>query len=76
MFPGIVSIAISYWLWQGKNWAYVSCLLSASALMIYLCLLLYTKTQVEQVSTSTGDEVYFFTGFVIVYRVLMMSVFL
>jgi cation transport ATPase len=76
MLPGIVSIVTSYWLWLGKNWAYVSCLLSAAALMIYLCLLTYMKIQVGDRSTNTGDEVYFFTGFVLLYLVLMMSVFL
>ena len=41
MFPGIVSLLACYWLWHGKVAAYVSCLLSASALMLYLGLLVY-----------------------------------
>lgn len=74
MLPGVVGIATSYWLWQGKTWAYVSCLLSASALMLYLGLLLYMKTQVPE--AAVGSEVYFMTGFVMTYMLVTLSVFL
>jgi cytochrome bd-type quinol oxidase subunit 2 len=76
MFPGIVSIATSYWLWQGRTWAYVSCLLSASALMLYLVLLVYMKTQVPNDATAAGDEVYAATGVAITYLAVMVSVLL
>jgi hypothetical protein len=76
MFPGIVAIATSYWLWQGKVWAYVSCLLSASALMLYLILLVYMKAQVPNNATAAGDEVYAATGLAAAYLVVMLSVLL
>jgi len=76
MFPGIVGIATSYWLWQGRTWAYVSCLLSASALMLYLVLLVYMKAQVPNDATAAGDEVYAATGLAITYLVVMLSVLL
>jgi hypothetical protein len=61
MFPGAVALAASYWLWQGRAWAYVSCLLSTAALMLYLSLLVYMKTQVQDGATAAGPEVYFMT---------------
>lgn len=73
MFPGLVGIATSYWLWQGRTWAYVSCLLSASALMLYLILLLYMKARVP--GAAVGDELYFMSGIVIAYIVVTLSVF-
>ena len=76
MFPGIVGIATSYWLWQGRTWAYVSCLLSVSALMLYLVLLVYMKTQVPNGATAAGDEVYAVSGLAITYLVVTLSVFL
>ncbi len=76
MFPGVVSIGTSYWLWQGRSWAYVSCLLSTSALMLYLGLLVYMKTQVPDRATAAGDEVYFFTWFASAYLVVILSVLL
>ncbi len=76
MFPGVVSIGTSYWLWQGRSWAYVSCLLSTSALMLYLGLLVYMKTQVPDPATAAGDEVYFFTWFASAYLVVIGSVLL
>jgi hypothetical protein len=76
MFPGIVSLLASYWLWHGKVAAYVACLLSASALMLYLGLLVYMKTQVEEAATSAGPEVYFFTALVSGYLVVIAGVLL
>jgi hypothetical protein len=74
MFPGVVGIATSYWLWQGRTWAYASCLLSASALMLYLVLLIYMKAQVPDATTAAGDEVYFMSALVIAYIVVTLSV--
>lgn len=76
MFPGLVSLLASYWLWHGKVAAYVSCLLSASALMLYLGLLVYMKTQVQDAATSAGPEVYFFTALVSGYLVVIAGVLL
>jgi hypothetical protein len=76
MFPGLVGLAACYWLWHGKVAAYVSCLLSASALMLYLGLLVYMKTQVEDSATAAGPEVYFFTALVAVYLVVIAAVLL
>jgi len=76
MFPGIIGIATSYWLWRGRTWAYVSCLLSASALMLYLVLLIYMKAQVPNDATAAGDEVYAATGPALTYLVVMLSVLL
>ncbi len=76
MFPGIVGIATSYWLWQGRIWAYVSCLLSVSALLLYLVLLLLMKAQVPNNATAAGDEVYATTGLAITYFVVTLSVLL
>jgi hypothetical protein len=76
MFPGLVSVLASYWLWHGKVWAYVSCLLSTSALMLYLGLLVYMKTQVEQDATAAGPEVYFFTALASIYLVVIAAVLL
>ena len=73
MFPGIVSIATSYWLWQGRNWAYVSCVLSMLALTLYLGLLIYMKTKLPEAATAAGSEVYFFAIFVSVYLIVMLS---
>ena len=76
MFPGGVGIATSYWLWRGRTWAYVSCLLSASALMLYLALLIYMKAHVPDGATAAGDEVYFMSALVIAYIVVTLSAFL
>ncbi len=76
MFPGVVGIATSYWLWQGRTWAYVSCLLSASALMLYLVLLIFMKAQVRDTATAAGDEVYVMSGLVAAYIVVTLTVFL
>ena len=76
MFPGVVGIATSYWLWQARTWAYVACLISASELMLYLVLLLYMKTQVPDTATTAGNEVYFMSGLVAAYIVVMLSVLL
>lgn len=74
MVPGVVAIATSYWLWRGRSWAYVSCLLSTGALLLYLSLLLYMKTQVPAGSTAAGDEVYFVTGLASVHLVVIAAV--
>lgn len=74
MFPGLVSIAASYWLWQGKTWAYVSCLLSTSALMLYLGLLVYMKAQPQAGAVRAGSEVYFFTALASAYLVVMAAI--
>ena len=76
MFPGIVSLLACYWLWHGKVAAYVACLLSSSALMLYLGLLVYMKTQVQDAATSAGPEVYFFTALVAAYLVVLGAVLL
>jgi hypothetical protein len=76
MFPGVVSLLACYWLWHGRVAAYVSCLLSASALMLYLGLLVYMKTQVQDAATSAGPEVYFFTALVSFYFVVIAAVLL
>lgn len=73
MFPGIVSVATAYWLWHGRNWAYVSCLLSMSALSLYLGLLVYMKTRVPDSDTAAGTEVYFFGGVAGVYLLVMLG---
>lgn len=76
MFPGLVSLLASYWLWHGRVWAYVSCVLSTSALMLYLGLLVYMKAQVPDGETAAGPEVYFFTALAAVYLVVMAGVLL
>ena len=73
MFPGVVSIGASYWLWHGRSWAYVSCVLSMLALTLYLGLLVYMKAQVPDASTAAGSEVYFFAIFVSVYLIVMLG---
>jgi hypothetical protein len=75
MFPGLVGIATSYWLWRGKSWAYVSCLVSGLALMLYLSLLVYMKSQMPDGATTTGPEVYAFTALVFAYLTVLFSVF-
>jgi cation transport ATPase len=72
--PGIVALAASPWLWSGRTWAYVSCLLSTGALMLYLLLLVYMKTQVPEESTAAGNEVYFVTGLASLQLVVLASV--
>ena len=76
MFPGVVALVTSYWLWRGRVWAYVSCLLSTSALMLYLSLLVYMKTQVPDGATAAGPEVYFMTVLASVQLAVMASVLL
>lgn len=76
IFPGLVSLLSCYWLWHGRVWAYVSCLLSTSALMLYLGLLVYMKTQVQGAATSAGPEVYFFAVLVSVYFAVIGGVLL
>jgi len=71
MFPGLVSLLASYWLWHGRVWAYVSCVLSTSALLLYLGLLVYMKAQVPDGETAAGPEVYFFAALVSAYFVVM-----
>lgn len=75
MFPGVVSVGTSYWLWQGRTWAYISCLLSVSALTLYLTLLIYMKLQLPvDAETAAGDEVYAAGGLAVIYLTLMLSV--
>jgi hypothetical protein len=62
MFPGLVGIGSCYWLWKGATWAFVSCLLSALALMLYLLLLVYMKMRTPEV--MVGSELYFMMAFV------------
>lgn len=76
MFPGLVSLLASYWVWQGRVWAYVSCVLSMSALLLYLGLLVYMKAQVPDGETAAGPEVYFFTALVSVDLVAMAGMLL
>jgi hypothetical protein len=76
MVPGAVGILTSYWLWHGRSWAYLACLASASALMLYLGLLIYMKAQVPATATAAGDEVYIMSGLVAAYIVVTLSVFL
>jgi hypothetical protein len=74
MFPGLVSLLASYWLWHGRVWAYVSCVLSTSALLLYLGLLVYMKAQVPDGETAAGPEVYFFAALASAYLVVMAGV--
>jgi hypothetical protein len=67
IFPGLVGIVTSFWLWRGRTWAYASCLVSGSALMLYLVLLICMKAQVPDAATEAGDEVYFMSGLVVAY---------
>ena len=76
IFPGVVGIGASYWLWRGSAWAYVSCLLSALALMLYLVLLVVMKAQSPEGTLSAGDEVYFVTAIAIAYITILASVFI
>jgi len=75
MIPGVVALATSYWLWRGRSWAYVSCLLSTGALLLYLSLLLYMKSQVPESSTAAGNEVYFVTALATLHVVVIAGVF-
>jgi cation transport ATPase len=74
MVPGIVGIVTSPWLWRGRSSAYVSCLLSTGALLLYLSLLIYMKAQVTAGSTAAGDEVYVVTGLALVHFVVIAAV--
>lgn len=73
MFPGLVSIAMAFWLWRGRSWAYISCLLSISALSLYLGLLIYMKAKVPDAATAAGDEVYIFSGLVGFYLLVLVA---
>lgn len=74
MIPGVVALLTSYWLWRGRSWAYVSCLLSTGALLLYLSLLLYMKAQVPEGSTAAGNEVYFVTALASLHLVVIAGV--
>ena len=53
-----------------------ACLLSVSALILYLVLLLFMKAQVPNNATAAGDEVYATTGLAIAHFVVMLGVLL
>ena len=74
LVPGVVALLTSPWLWRARTWAYVSCLLSTGALLLYLSLLIYMKAQVPEGATMAGDEVYVVAVFASVYFVVIASV--
>ena len=70
-FPGLLSLVVCRWLWQGRNWAYAVCIICASAVMIYLVLLVWF---VAPDSTSVGSELNFATMIVGAYLVALIAV--
>ena len=70
-FPGLLSLAVCRWLWQGRDWAYAVCIICASAVMVYLVLLLLF---VAPDSTSVGSELNFATMIVGVCLVALIAV--
>ncbi|MFT4767514.1 MAG: putative membrane protein [Glaciecola sp.] len=69
--PGLISLACLRWLWLGRLWAYVMCILSASTVMVYLGLLLSIKVRD---STKVGSELDMAAMSVAVYLVVMIIV--
>ncbi|WOJ94781.1 hypothetical protein R0135_06335 [Congregibacter variabilis] len=69
--PGLVSLTCLRWLWQGRIWAYATCILSASTLMAYLTLLLSIKVRD---SSKVGSELNMAAMAVAVYLAVMISV--
>ena len=72
IFPGIVALSTSVWLWRGRTWAYVSNLLSTSALMLYLLLLAYMRMQVPD--SAVGSELYYMSAAALALLATMLSV--
>lgn len=72
IFPGLVGLITSYWLWRGRTWAYMSNLLSTSALTLYLLLLMYMRMQVPD--SAVGSELYFMSAAALVFLVTLLSV--
>ncbi|MFT7287821.1 MAG: putative membrane protein [Halieaceae bacterium] len=68
--PGVVSLACLKWLWQGATWAYAMCILSASALMVYLGLLLSIQ---DRDATKVGSELDTAAIVVAVYLTVMIG---
>ncbi len=68
--PGLVSLFCLKWLWQRRTWAYAMCILSASALMVYLALLL--SIEVRDM-TKVGSELDAAAMIVALYLVVMIG---
>ena len=58
VLPGILSVVMSYWIWKGRNWAFATCTVSTTMLMIYLTLLMYMKANDPAGAPSVGTELY------------------
>ena len=74
IFPGLLSIATCRWIWQGREWAYVTCIAGTMALMIYLILLLFIEAPEPPAKPSTGSEVDYFSMIVGAYLVVLIAV--
>lgn len=73
-YPGLLSVIICRWLWQGRNWAYAMCVANAVALLIYLVLLLLAKARNPASSTNVGSELDYATVIVGAYLITLITV--
>ena len=73
-YPGLLSVTICRWLWQGRGWAYAMCVANAAALLIYLVLLLLVKARDPAGSANVGSELDYASMIVGAYLVTLISV--
>ena len=64
--PGLIGIGVSFWLWQGRNWAYAAAVFSTLGPFVYLVLLLLIDD-----SPNVGSELNFAFGFVCAYLLVL-----
>lgn len=64
-YPGVLSLMVCRWLWQGRDWAYAMCIAAAAATMVYLGLLLVMHAPDPATPLRVGSELNYaaiFTG--------------
>lgn len=74
--PGLLGVILCRWLWQGKDWAYAMCIFSASALFVYLLLLLSMKAPEPGEPIKVGSELHAATVLVGVYLLTLVAAWL
>ena len=73
-YPGLLSVALCRWLWQGRIWAYAICVANLVALSIYLLLLSLARAWDPAGSPSLGAELNLASMTVGAYLVTLIAV--
>ena len=51
-YPGLISLALSRWLWPGRDWAFAMCATHAAASLLYVLLLEAAQTNPDNVGSE------------------------